>query len=404
VPPATWALLVGSVGLAALAYVVFALVRSVPGMTVVAPRPSAKFPGRPPRLAWPRQGEAAVGVQGVGLIGSHGSSHRTPIASVAKVMTAYVVLRDHPLRGRGGEPQITVTRADAAAYRADKTAGQSVVVVRAGERLTERQALEGLLLPSGNNIATLLAGWDAGSERGFVAKMNADARVLGLAHTHYTDASGVQAGTVSTASDQVRLAMRAIEIPAFRHTVALVQAALPVAGRQYNRDALLGQHGIVGVKTGTTSQAGGCFVFAADEQLAGRSVTVVGAVLHQMASRAQPSIIASAFHATTTLLASTRRVVVARRFVRRGATLAWIKAPWAQRVSVRAARSTSLVGWPGLRVHTSIAPASPVHAPVAAGQDVATAVIAAGNERDTARLLSSSAVPAASISWRLGHP
>jgi serine-type D-Ala-D-Ala carboxypeptidase (penicillin-binding protein 5/6) len=115
------------------------------------------FAGGPLRLAWPVQGEAAVGVRGVGLIGAHGSGRPTPIASIAKVMSAYVVLRDHPLNGDAGGPLIAVTRADVAAYRADQAAGQSVVAVRAGERLTERQALAGLLLPSGNNIATLLA-------------------------------------------------------------------------------------------------------------------------------------------------------------------------------------------------------------------------------------------------------
>lgn len=104
--------------------------------------------------------------------------------------------------------------ADVAVDRADRAAGQSVVTVVTGERLTERQALEGLLLPSGNNIATLLARWDAGSEAAFVAKLNAQARALGLTHTRYADASGEQAGTVSTAGDEVRLAMLALEVPA----------------------------------------------------------------------------------------------------------------------------------------------------------------------------------------------
>jgi serine-type D-Ala-D-Ala carboxypeptidase (penicillin-binding protein 5/6) len=242
-------MLAGLVALAALAYVAFALVHTVSGATVTSAMRSGAFTGRPLRLAWPRQGEAAVGVQGVGLIGFHGSGRATPIASLAKVMTAYLVLADHPLSGGEPGPQITVTPADVVVYRADEAAGQSVVAVRAGERLTERQALEGLLLPSGNNIATLLARWDAGSERAFVAKMNSRAQTLGLLHTRYTDASGVQAGTVSTAVDQVRLAMRAIVLPAFRQTVAMAQATLPVAGRQYNKNALLGKDGIFGVKT-----------------------------------------------------------------------------------------------------------------------------------------------------------
>lgn len=398
-----WGLWAGlAVVAAAVAYVVFALVRSAPAMTVTPAARPAAFAGRPPRLAWPGQGEAAVGVLGVGLIGFHGSHRPTPTASLAKVMAAYAVLRDHPLHGGAGGPQITVSSADVAVYRADAAAGQSVVAVQAGERLTERQALEGLLLPSGNNIATLLARWDAGSERAFVAKMNARGRALGLLHTRYRDASGVRAGTVSTAVDQLRLAIHAMEIPAFRQIVAMAQATLPVAGRQSNKDTLLGKSGIIGIKTGTTSEAGACFVFAAHENLGRRSTTVVGAVLHQPAGKALS--IGSAFQATTALLASTRRVLVTRRVISRGATLAWIKAPWADPVALRAGRSVSLRGWPGLPISTSIAAVHNVHGPAYAGQEVGTAIVSAGQQRASVPLVASRAMPGASVTWRLAHP
>src|SRR5215831_15686379 len=87
-------------------------------------------------------------------------------------MTAYLVLSDHPLPAGGPGPAITVTAADVTAYDSDQRQGQSVVRVVAGEKLTERQALEAMLIPSGNNIAALLARWDAGPDRAFVAKMN----------------------------------------------------------------------------------------------------------------------------------------------------------------------------------------------------------------------------------------
>ena len=399
-----WVGLAGLVVLAVAGYVVAALVRAEPAATLVAAPLPRVFPGRSPRLAWPGQGQAAVGVLGVGLIGSHDSGRPTPIASIAKVMTAYLVLAAHPLRRGAGGPQIAVKPADVAVYQADVAAGDSVVAVRAGERLTERQALEALLLPSGNNIATLLARWDAGSERAFVARMNARAGALGLAHTHYTDASGVQPGTQSTAADQVRLAMLAIQVPVFRQIVAMRQVTLPVAGRQHNLDKLLGTDGIVGIKTGTTSQAGGCFVFAAHERLAGRSVTVVGAVLHQPATPAQPSLIAAAFHATTTLLASTRQRLVNRRVIPRGATLAWVKVPWTDQVPLQAASSASLIGWPGLPVHTTITPARHLTAPLTADQVLATAVIAADDQRDSVRLVTARPLPPASLVWRLTHP
>lgn len=388
----------------AFAYVAFALLRPLPLATVTAAGGAASVPGRPPSLGWPDQGQAAVGVERVGLIGSHGSARSVPIASLAKVMTAYVVLRDHPLPARGNGPVIEVSHADVSVYRADSAAGQSVVAVQAGERLTERQAMEALLLPSGNNIAALLARWDAGSQLAFVAKMNVAARRLGLLQTHYADASGVQAATISNARDQVRLAMQAMEVPAFRQIVALPQAVLPVDGRQRNLDGLLGQDGIIGIKTGTTSQAGGCFLFAASRRLAGRTVTVVGAVLGQHAGATHPSLLTAAFDATRTVLAATERVLVSRRMVRSGETLAFANAPWTNPVALRAAGSVSLTGWRGLRIQLSIVVPRQPTAPIAAGQNVAGVVLAAGTQRVTVPLLASRALPAPSVTWRLTNP
>ena len=101
--------------------------------------------------------------------------------------------------------------------------------VAAGEQLTERRALQALLLPSANNIAAVLARWDAGSEERFVARMNAAARSLGMAHTRYTDPSGYDEATVSTAADQVRIVDRTMHLHAFAATVALPSATLPAA-------------------------------------------------------------------------------------------------------------------------------------------------------------------------------
>ncbi len=363
VPLAWWGVFAASLLFAAAAYFAVSLLRSLPDATVSAAPLHDKFRGRPPALAWPRQGEAAVGVEGVGVIGAHGPNARTPIASVAKVMTAYVVLSNHRLRGGALGPSITVNGVDVATYRTDLAAGQSVVLVRSGERITERQALEGLLLPSGNNLAEILARWDAGSQAAFVARMNAEARTLGMRHTHYADPSGVSARTVSTASDQLRMAMRALELPALAQIVAMPQATLPVAGRQYNLDGLLGRDGIVGIKTGSTSRAGGCFVFAARKRLDGRPVTVVGAVLHQMPGGGQPTIIAAAFSASTTLLASVPPVLATREVVRRHETVAWVDAPWSARDAVVATHSARLIGWPGLRIHETIVTAPNLAAP-----------------------------------------
>src|SRR6266487_1044764 len=83
--------------------------------------------------------------------------------------------------------------------------GDSLVPVAAGERISERQALVALLLSSADNMAWILARWDAGSEGAFVARMNSTASRLGMTSTRYTDPSGLARTTVSTAADQVRL-------------------------------------------------------------------------------------------------------------------------------------------------------------------------------------------------------
>jgi D-alanyl-D-alanine carboxypeptidase (penicillin-binding protein 5/6) len=209
------------------------------------------------------------------------SQHAAPIASVAKVMTAYLVLRDHPLQPGEDGPAITLTDADVADTDRRRRQGESVVSVAAGEQLTELQALQALLLPSANNVAAVLARWDAGSEDRFVARMNATARSLGMTRTRYTDPSGYEDSTVSSAADQVRLVERAMRLPVFARIVATPSATLPVAGTVHNTNALLGYAGFVGVKTGSTDAAGGCFAFRAVRWIDGKRATITGVVLGQ---------------------------------------------------------------------------------------------------------------------------
>jgi serine-type D-Ala-D-Ala carboxypeptidase (penicillin-binding protein 5/6) len=233
-----------------------------------------------PSAVWPADGQAAVRIGG-SQIQAGPNQHAAPIASVAKVMTAYLVLRDHPLGLYQDGPTITLTDADVADTDRRRRQQESVVPIAAGEQLTELQALQALLLPSANNIAAVLARWDAGSTDRFVARMNATARSLGMTHTRYTDPSGYDDATVSTAADQVRIVDRAMRLPVFASIVATPSATLPVAGTVHNTNTLLGHHGFVGVKTGSHDAAGGCFAFRAIRWIDGKRTTITGVVLGQ---------------------------------------------------------------------------------------------------------------------------
>jgi D-alanyl-D-alanine carboxypeptidase (penicillin-binding protein 5/6) len=196
-------------------------------------------------------------------------------------MTAYVVLHDHPLATGEAGPLITLTDADVADTASRRAREESVVTVAAGERLSELQALQALLLPSANNVAVVLARWDAGSVDAFVARMNETAQSFGLTSTRYTDPSGYDAGTVSTAVDQLHVVRHAMAIPVFARIVATPAVTLPVAGEVHSTDRLLGHDGFVGIKTGSDDAAGGCFAFRAVRSVHGRRVTVTGVVMGQ---------------------------------------------------------------------------------------------------------------------------
>jgi D-alanyl-D-alanine carboxypeptidase (penicillin-binding protein 5/6) len=294
--------------------------------------------------------QGALAVAGYGLLGATPGGGIRPIASVAKVMTAYRVLLDHPLGRRPG-PLITVTAADVALLRQDIATGQSTVRVVAGERISEAQALLALLLPSANNIATLLARWDAGSVPAFVARMNATARALGLTHTRYADASGFDPRTESTASDQVRLATTALGNATFAKLVSTPATRLPYAGLVRNVNALLGHDGVVGVKTGTTGWAGACLVFAAVRRVGGRRVLLVGALL----GGPQAQFLGPVFQATARLLAAAGRALDVRTAIPAGAVVAQLRRGGTQLATVAAARPVQVIAWPGLTVSVSVA-------------------------------------------------
>lgn len=237
--------------------------------------------GKPLHLAWPSEGQAAVAVEGLGTLGASGGETPVPIASVAKVMTAYLVLRDHPLEPGEEGFEIEISTTDVEDLRQRVALNQSVVEVEAGEVLSERQALEALLLPSANNVAALLAVHEAGSVEAFVDEMNETAAELGMRKTHYTDPSGFEDTTVSTAADQLKLARATMADPTFAEIVAMPSTVLPVAGVVANFNQLVGHEGYVGIKTGSDEAAGGCLLFAKRIRVDGRTLTVLGAVLGQ---------------------------------------------------------------------------------------------------------------------------
>ncbi|WP_242884863.1 D-alanyl-D-alanine carboxypeptidase family protein [Actinomadura litoris] len=328
------------------------LVRPAPDATLKMTLATSRhtFPGAAPALPWPAQGQSVVHVDGLGTMGASGGSAPTPTASVAKVMTAYVYLRGHPLRAGEPGPVLTVSPQAAAQIPMRRKRQESLLGVTANQRLTQRKALEALMIISANDVAHELARWDAGDERAFVAKMNAAARELGMTSTTYTDPSGYDARTVSTAADQVKLLTAAMAVPAFGEIVNH-PAYVPDGGgaARPGGNILLGQYGVVGGKTGYTDAAGGNFVFAARKRVAGVPTLIVGAVMAQRSPSAMGAVTAG-----QQLVAAAEGALTAATLAPANTAVAKVDDGLGGGAPARAASAVTVVGWPGLSVPVTV--------------------------------------------------
>jgi D-alanyl-D-alanine carboxypeptidase (penicillin-binding protein 5/6) len=418
---------------------------------------AAVVPGASPALPWPAKGQGAVVVPSLGFAAQSGPESPVPIASLTKMTTAVVVLRDHPLPAGSDGPAVPVTSVDVAEYESELKADESSVTIQVGETISERQMLEGLLLASANDLAFSLAMWDAGSIPAFVAKMNALATSLGTSNTHYVDASGYDPASVSSASDVLRVASAGMAIPAFAETVALPQATLPVVGTVHNVVTEVGTNGVIGVKSGYTSKAGACLVLAADRVIGGRTLLAIEAVLGQptppptipkptTTTRPAPTTTTTAPPApgapppptptttqppapttTTTsvpvddlpiadpfkyarpvaegLLAATQAGISQVTVATAGATAGTVTATWGGETHAATyvtATGAWLPGWPGQAVRSkttfrTVAPGS------TAGTRVGASIFAIGAQFQVVPLQLRQTVPEPSVWWRLRH-
>jgi D-alanyl-D-alanine carboxypeptidase (penicillin-binding protein 5/6) len=369
--------------------------RALPAATLTASVASSiRIPGATAKLPWPSVGSAELTVEGLGRLGGSGAGPAKAIGSVAKVMTAYVVLSEHPLAGDEEGPEITVTAADVADYQGRIAGGQSLVAVRAGERMTERDALEALMLPSANNVAHMLAQWVGGGQAAFLARMNAAADDLGMTDSHYTDPSGFLPSTVSTAADQVKLGRAVLKLEGFAELVAQTEATIPVVGEIKNYNDLLGVDGVFGIKTGSTTQAGGNLLFAAHLDVGGKRLTVVGAVFNQPGAHT-PQQLAQVNRVVRKLLAAVRKTVKVYTLLAANPVGA-VRTAWGATTTVTPAAPLRVVGWPGLPVAIKVTRAAP-GARVTAGQVVGS--VTASSVR--VELRTTASTPEPGLKWKL---
>lgn len=349
------------------------------------------------KLAWPSFGAAAVGAVGRrGTLAVNGSDASVPIASITKTITALVVLHAKPLESKtDAGPAITFTDADQRIFEHVVAVGGSWATVTPGSVMSERQALEAMLLPSANNYAISLANWAYGSEAAYVTTANRWLAAHGLDGTHVADASGLSEHSVSTPTDLVEVAKLVMANPALPSIVATTTATLPGAGQQTNRNKLLGTLGIDGIKTGNTTAAGNCLMFASALTLHGQRVQLVGVVI------GAPDR-ATLFRSVKALVKSARAGFHDVAVARAGQSFGQYTAPWGASVPLVATKDARLVVFSDTPITISVK-ASRVQT-ASAGEAAGTAVFRVGSTtvRRTLRLAKDLDDPGPL--WRLWHP
>jgi D-alanyl-D-alanine carboxypeptidase len=330
--------------------VVFAVVQAVrplptPTLTLTADE-SYAFEGSKVSLPWPEEGQGWMDVNGLGTVDSFGDQEPVAIGSVAKAMTAYVILKEHPLKAGADGAKIPV---DAKAEKEggyDAQGESTLNTIKDGDTLTEKDAIAAIMIPSANNVARLLARWDAGSEAKFTEKMNAAAKDLGMKNTTYTDPSGLKETTVSTAEDQVKLGNELVRIKALVDITKLPTWTDPSGRKWDNYNRLVPYNNAIGIKTGSTTKAGGNLLFAATQEVGGENVIVVGAVLGQHT----PPIIDTVNAVSKTAMIAAQEALTSRKILKKGDVVGYVDDGLGGRTPVVATKDVSAVGWAGKTV------------------------------------------------------
>ncbi|MGN9793586.1 serine hydrolase [Streptomyces sp. OZ13] len=338
-----------------IVFAVVQLVRPLPDPTLaLSAEETYSFEGGKLELPWPAEGQGAAEVVGVGSLGQYGAQKPAPIASVAKTMTAYVILRDHPITGKQVGPKITV---DKKAEEESKAKSESTAPIKEGQQFTEKQMLQLLMIPSGNNAARLLARWDAGSEEAFVKKMNDAAKELGMTNSTYTDPSGLKATTVSTPLDQIKLGKAVMENDVFREIVNTTQVEIPgIDGKiRNNNDRALLMDGVGGIKTGSSTPAGGNLLWSANAVVDGEVRRIVGIVMGAQDAPQLWQKLEKAIDYSIALIPPAQEAVTSATVVKKGDVVGHVDDGLGGRTPVVATKDLKAVGWAGLQVKIEIA-------------------------------------------------
>lgn len=312
-----------------------------PTTRAVALQPAAAPAAQP---AWPAEGEAAIAIDGVPGTLSSSASAPESIASITKVVTALVVLDRLPLAPGEQGKSYAFTQADSADYWQYRARGESSLDVPVDGSLTQLQMLQGMLIASANNYAQRLASDLFGTDAEFSAAANAYLAERGIEGITIVNPTGIEAGNTATPAALIALAERALANPVIAEIVRTPELTLPGAGTFRNGNALLGDPGVVGVKTGTLDAWN--LLTAKDITVGGATVRAYAAVLGQPGPDTRNQ-------ATRDLFTQLEEELQPSPSVTAGTVVGKVETLWSDDIDLVSASDATVVLWNGATAQTS---------------------------------------------------
>lgn len=342
-------------------------------------------------IQWPDQGQAAIGSTQDGILAtSAGGGNMKPIASITKTITALAVLDKQPIELGEQYPVYTITRQDVQIYNNYVAKFGSVMPVGVGQELTQYQMLQALMLPSANNIADTLVVWVFGSMEAYVQYANEYIKSIGLEHTVIADASGFSPQSMSTPEDLIRIGQKVLNHPVLADIAAQTQTVVPGTGIIRNTNLLLQDENMVGIKTGTTDEAGSCLLFAVKHG-PDQSEVLIGVVM------GQPNW-PETYRAARLLRDSALDNFDYIEVMPESATVGRYTAPWGVTASAKPSAPVLVYGWKGKPPKVSVQ-LHAIEAPQKAGNKAGVITIADSGQEVSVQL--EQLIDPPSIWWRL---
>ena len=319
------------------------------------------------------------------------------MASISKLITAMVILNAKPLAGSDPGPSITFSKADHDLYDKYYLLNATVAALPTGSSMSERNALETMLVVSACNYSEAMADWAFGSNAGFLSAAKKWLAANGMTHTRMVESTGIDPHNVSTPSDLITLGKLAEANPVIVDIVAKTGLDVPFLQGLPTTNTLLGTDGVTGLKTGNLDGYGFDLLYSATVRVTGidKPLTVIGVVL---GGATRESVNDDVTHFLDSLTAAFHQIQVAKA----GQVVGTYTTPWGASATMQLQSSASLYTYSDTKITATMTTSALKTG--TGGEKVGSATFTAGTATVTVPVVLYGSITPPTAWWRLTHP